>query len=302
MAKTKSKSDLLASLEQSAKNKRAMLARLGQVPTSVLRINRGALSRRMFNMQHETVRAKHNMEERKELLQQTVGRVAAASYNGTGKQRGEMLSAMAAELVEFFCRYYGKEGQTYLDPFMGHGIRMQVAKICGMHYVGRDASKKFVRFIDAVAKKIDDGKTTIDAKFGDSRCPVGIAKKSGDFCFTSPPYWDIEFYGDEREQLGNGKTYGEFLAGMQQVATSWLPLFKSGAWVVFNINDFRRDGRFYAYHNDLIDCFTAVGYVLHDIWIVEGLVGGMPKAFAVDFNLKLIAPKVHEYCVVLRVP
>jgi DNA modification methylase len=124
----------------------------------------------------------------------------------------------------------------------------------------------------------------------------------GDFCFTSPPYWDIEYYGDEPEQLGKSPTYLDFIMSMEEIVKAWLPKFRSGAYVIVNVNDFRKDGEFYPYHADTITLFQEAGYEFVDLWIVEGLVGGIPRGFAVDFNLKRIAPKVHEFSLVFRKP
>jgi hypothetical protein len=209
---------------------------------------------------------------------------------------------MPAELVAFFVRYYARPGDVYLDPFMGQGVQMQVAKRLGLHYHGYDLSAGFFRYIEAVRAKIDDGSTTLSITLGDSRHPDAIPDGIGDFSFHSPPYWDIEFYGEESGQLGYKQTYEDFLAGMEAVARAWLPKFKSGAWHVVNVNDFRKGGRFYPYHADTITLFRRAGWELADTWIIDGLVGGLPKAFAVDFNMKRIAPKVHEYALVFRKP
>lgn len=174
--------------------------------------------------------------------------------------------------------------------------------LLGLHYHGYDLSHDFCTYIRAVKDRIDDGTTELHITEGDSRDPSSIADNSGDFSFHSPPYWDIEYYGDEAGQLGYKQSYEDFLIGMQAVASAWLPKFKSGAYHVVNVNDFRAHGRFYAYHADTIALFQRAGWGLHDIWIIDGLVGGLPKAFAVDFNRQRIAPKVHEYAIVFRKP
>jgi hypothetical protein len=305
-------SDLVASLKQSAANRAAMEKKFGTVPLSILKINRGELSRKMFEFQKERPSRHHDNEKSKAKLE----RLYASGY-GALKTKGSSgdsisqvkcgrgsggTSIMPAELVAFFVKYYSRPGETYLDPFMGQGVQMQVAKLLGLHYHGYDLSAEFFAYIDAVRGKIDDGKTTISITHGDSRDPANVPDNVGDFSFHSPPYWDIEFYGTEDGQLGYQQTYDDFLSGMEQVARAWLPKFKSGAWHVVNVNDFRKDGRYYAYHADTISLFRRAGWVLCDTWIIEGLVGGLPKAFAVDFNLKRIAPKVHEYALVFRKP
>jgi DNA modification methylase len=292
-------SDLVASLKQSASNRAAMLAKFGCVPLSILKINRGGF--------HGSIH--HYGKENGKLTQKGKRAEQGGIYNhnrlrisggGSRSGDGKAWSIMPAELVAFFIRYYSRPGEVYLDPFMGQGVQMQVAKRLGLHYHGYDLSTEFFAYIDAVRGKIDDGQTTLSITHGDSRDPSAIPDGIGDFSFHSPPYWDIEFYGTEPEQLGYQQTYADFLLGMEAVARAWLPKFKPGAWHVVNVNDFRKDGRYYPYHADTIALFQRAGWTLCDTWIIDGLVGGLPRAFAVDFNLKRIAPKVHEYALVFR--
>ncbi len=296
-------SDLHESLKQSVSNRAAMVKKFGFVPLSILKLSRGALSHDMFryagdtgiaNVRNHRIKVERDKKKRTEL--------ANSDLVGVGNQQNAGLSAMPAELVEFFVKYYARPGDVYLDPFMGQGVQMQVAKAMGLHYYGYDLSAEFFAYIASVRDKIDDGKTTIQITHGDSRSPDLIPDGVGDFSFHSPPYWDIEFYGTEVEQLGYNHTYDEFLQGMAQVAAAWLPKFKQGAWHVVNVNDFRKGGKYYSYHADTILLFQRAGWQLCDTWIIDGLVGGLPKAFAVDFNMKRIAPKVHEYALVFRKP
>jgi hypothetical protein len=289
-------------LAKSRELRTKMLRRFGFIPTSVLKLSRGRLSQSMHNMQHE-VPARNSAEQPRHKAK--LQRLAEAGYSGAIPSdrkagRGTLgLSIMPAEIVKFFANYYSTTGEVYLDPFMGHGVRMQVASMLDMTYYGYDASSEFFAYVDAVRSRLRSN-DSLHITRGDSRFPDQIPDDVGDFCFTSPPYWDIEYYGDDPEQLGTGTTYEDFIDSMGEVAAAWLPKFKSDATFVVNVNDFRKDGTFYAYHADLIRAFVAAGWRLHDIWIVEGLVGGTPKAFAVDFNSMKIAPKVHEYALIFR--
>jgi hypothetical protein len=299
-------SDLIGSLKQSAANRAAMEKKFGFVPLSVLKISRGMFHKSLFHYAGESaianIRQGHVSTPVPGLYRERGRSMKGDDRAGVGQQRNAGLSIMPAELVAFFVKYYARQGQTYLDPFMGQGVQMQVAKRLGLHYHGYDLSEEFFAYIDAVRGKIDDGTTTISITHGDSRNPANIPDGIGDFSFHSPPYWDIEFYGTEPEQLGYRQTYADFLKGMEAVARAWLPKFKPGAWHIVNVNDFRKEGRYYAYHADTIALFQRAGWELSDTWIIEGLVGGLPKAFAVDFNMKRIAPKVHEYALVFRKP
>lgn len=299
---TSPKGSLADRLAVSKRSRLDLLERLGTIPVSILKLGRGKLSRTMFSLQHE--RARHaNAGSAREKLEalRDAGYMKTSTTSTKKNGRGTLnVSIMPAELVEFFVAYYATRGDTYLDPFMGQGVQLQVAHAMGLDYWGYDASREYVSFITQVVAKIDDGQHRIMPFLGDSRDPREIPDGIGDVCFTSPPYWDIEFYGDESAQLGLGKTYAEFLQGIEAVARAWHPKFKRDAYVVVNVADFRKDKRFYAYSADTIAAFCRAGYTTHDVWIIDGLVGGMARSFAVSFNEKRIAPRVHEYALVFR--
>jgi DNA modification methylase len=300
-------------LAKSAADRAAVIRKFGMVPLSVLKLSRGELSRSMFNMLGEratgSVKGAQSLA-REDAFVTEAGKATARERRELGLFGGvkeyadannrETVSVMPAELVEFFARYYSRRGATYVDPFAAQGVQMQVAHRLGMSYLGQDLSVEYVRYIDAVRKRLTllDGQV-LDVRQGDSRKPW-VDDGVGDFLFTSPPYWDVEFYGPEPEQLGTGHTYAEFLDGMRQVFEAWRPKLKPSAFVVVNVNDLRRHGEFIPYHVDIVNLMRDVGYRPHDVWIIEGLLAGLPKAFAVNFNLKRIAPKVHEYCLVFR--
>lgn len=293
---------LASGLRETAQRRAMLVRRFGTVPTSILRnLRHPSELRDLYIYQREAVKRQRSHTQR---VQEKHVRLAA--YGITGKASGNFagrgtagITIMPAELVYFFAAYYSQPGATYLDPFMGQGIQLQVAKRMGLHYRGYDVSREFVGYIKSILPNIDDGATTIQAELGDSRYPDRIPDECGDFGFTSPPYWDIEFYGDEQEQLGNG-TYAEFLDGMEAVARAWLPKFKPGATFVVNVNDFRKAGVFYPYHADTVALMQRAGWTISDTWIIEGLVGGLARVFAVSFNWNKIAPKVHEYALVFK--
>ena len=287
--------------QKSAKNRQDMKTLLGFVPQSVIsQITRGALSRRMYHYSHENPHKNSSV-----VTKDKVKRIRKGGVNITAVPagRGETLSIFPPELVDFFIRYYLDDwrGKVYLDPFSGQGIRMQVACMRGMKYYGMDISKAFFAFNDLVRKKIDPDGALVHIKRGDSRDPSWIEDEIGDFSLHSPPYWNIENYGDEPEQLGK-QPYLDFIGDMEKVLAAWLPKFKTGAYHVINVGDFRIDGKFYAYHADLINAGIRAGWHCHDIWILKDVVASASRVFAVSRNLKKVAPRVHEYALIFRKP
>lgn len=299
---------LRASLVKSAQDRAKLKKRFGFIPLSVLKLARGALSKSMFIYQREMpIRHTTNYEQTREKHE----RLRAVGYKEkiTASMRGIMggmgSTIMPAELVEFFVKYYAKPGDVYIDPFFGQGVQMQVAVRYGLKYIGYDISDEFCKYVNGVKGKLEEtGEAVlgqVELYHADSRYPDQVGEGVGDFCFTSPPYWDTEYYGPEPEQLGREDVgYDEFIESMYEVMKAWHPKFKRDAWVVVNVNDFRKGGKYYSYHADTIRLFERAGYLLYDTWIIDGLVGGLPKAFAVDFNLHRIAPRTHEYVLVFR--
>lgn len=277
-------------LAKSRTNRANMLKYFGFIPLSVLNIKRKNI--RIIQYQEETgEHAAHKKEHQ-----------YSKQFNASckGSRGGDRYSIMPAALVEFALKYWGTKNSLYLDPFAGQGVQMQVAKNMGVDYIGFDICAKFMKFNRAVAKKINTGKTRIDLHEKDAR-EIGEESKGWDFCFTSPPYWDIEHYDDNPKQLGVNKDYDVFLEGIKDVYAAMYKQAKSGAVIVININDFRKAGKFYSYHADTIRLLEKAGFNVIDVAVLSGgLVSGIARAFAVDFNLKRILPKVHEYLIIAR--
>jgi DNA methylase len=137
----------------------------------------------------------------------------------------------------------------------------------------------------------------------DGRDPADphVFNKIGDFTITSPPYWDLEYYGDEIGQLGRGNEYRVFLQLLGEVIEQNFRALKSGAFSVWCINDFRKDGKFYSYHEHTANLLREVGFKQHDIAITD-LGGSFGQAFASQIVENKILPKRHEYALIFRKP
>lgn len=303
--------DRLREQARLSKIRRADVVRaFGLVPLSILRMTRGGLRRSLFSYQGSAPeRVGTNDEFRRtdgarRAWDETRALVSTWRSLTNSSSRGTRLStnatAMPPELVGFFVKFYGVEGKVYLDPFAGHGVRAQVAHATGMEYWGKDASAEFVGFIRSFVPKLTHPER-VHIFLGDSRDPYEVPDGIGDFCFTSPPYWDAEWYGDEKEQLARCPTYGAFIESMGEIGAAWLPKFRPGAICVVNVGDLRRDGALLPYHSDLTVAWRAAGWAVHDIWIIDGL-ATLRRAFAVGSVRARVAPRVHEYALVFRAP
>jgi hypothetical protein len=231
------------------------------------------------------------------------------SLSGAGARWGA-LSRFPQNVGRILLRLYSKEGETVVDPFAGHNSRMELCWRSGRNYVGCDISHAFMeanfRLRDMLLSENSDSmfptmnNATIELHECDSR-KMPVKNNRGDFTITSPPYWDLEYYGDEMGQLGKDNDYPEFLSRLGEVAKENFRCVKSGAFVVWCINDFRKDGKFYAYHMHTAQLLRDAGFKAHDCAIID-LGGSFGQAFASQIVTNKILPKRHEYALVFRKP
>ena len=220
----------------------------------------------------------------------------------TGSRKGT-LSTFSPALCRKIVLFYTNPGDKVVDPFAGHNSRMEPTVMAGRHYYGQDLSHSFMLHNEKRAEELR--KVFPDAKIklheGDSR-EMLVPDNFGDFTITSPPYWNIEMYGPEKEQLGRlPGGYQGFLDGLGAVLKENFRVLKPGAYCVWFVNDFRFKGKFYPYHNDTINLGIAAGFIMHDITIVDYGRSQASVFYNNCFKNKIL-PKEHEYGIVFRKP
>ena len=206
-------------------------------------------------------------------------------------------------LVNFYC----PRGGLVYDPFAGHNSRMELVYSTGRSYVGVDVSKEFIKANLEIKSQIEENPglfprgNMIKIIEGSSASVPSVKSNSADFTITSPPYWDLEYYGDEPEQLGNAKTYQSFLDLIQVHVEENLRILKPGSFACWCINDFSKGGVFYPYHMDLGNVFVKAGFTLFAFYIID-LGTSIGNVFIqTTLDGKRFA-KQHEYCLVARKP
>lgn len=198
---------------------------------------------------------------------------------------------------------YSEPGQKVVDPFAGHNSRMELCVANGRHYEGYDISKEFMAFNQKRAAELRRffPSAKIDLYLGDSRFCNKSKSNSADFTLTSPPYYDVEWYGDEPEQMGKSKTYDDFLGAIGKTLKENFRVLKPGSFAVWFINDFRRKGVFHLYHMDIARLGQEAGFTVHDIMVVDFGPGIRDAFYNQTFKSKIL-PKRHEFGVVFKKP
>lgn len=232
-------------------------------------------------------------------IPETLKRAYHVSGSGCGSGA---LSTFPQNIGRSVVLLYSDPGQVVFDPFAGHNSRLELTVRAGRHYVGCDLSAEFMAFNKKRAKELrtEFPEVRIKLHHVDSR-KVPVEDCSADCTLTSPPYWDIEYYGDEEEQLGKSSTYKEFLNGLQEVMAENFRVLRPGSYACWFVNDFRRKGKLHLYHIDTIKRMQRVGFKPHDIMISD-LGRGIRDCFPNQIIKQRILPKRHEYGLVFRKP
>jgi len=230
------------------------------------------------------------------------------AYNASSKSiRGKTggLSTFPPALAKRIVLFYSNKGDTVLDPCAGHNSRMQVTYELERNYIGYDISKEFMEFNEKIKAEITGGgsqslmftpKNSIVLKEKSSE-KLDEEDNSINMVYTSPPYWDLEYYGEEEGQIGYNHTYEEFLGGLGRIVNECYRVLKSDSYCIFNVNDFRKNGVMYTYHSDVIDLFKKAGFKMHDVIIVEWA-SAMGACFASQVEERKITAKSHEYLII----
>jgi DNA modification methylase len=221
------------------------------------------------------------------------------------------LSVFPKEICQKFVKFFTKPGDTVFDPFAGHNSRMQSVFEMGRSYIGYDISEEYQQYNAEIRDKLlgqanfenenwevsTKGVPTIRLVVEDSRRISDI--EIGDFCITSPPYWQQEKYTDEAGQLYFCENYGIFLADLKEIMANVYRALKPGAYLCWNVNDFQKDFKFYNYHGDCITLLKQVGFAQRSIVIIDW--GNSVKSIFVNQNEeRKEIPKRHEYIIVCQ--
>jgi DNA modification methylase len=283
----------------------------GEVPTSIWKIDYSQNSF-MYDPRGRKVENNRAMLEKSGMtdLNAEMGNAFGMRWrNIRGKEGKDVHSILPYDLMNRVIRFYSKKGDKVLDPTMGDMAAQTVTIHLGRSFVGYDVSEKNYKINEEVRdmlmgvgeqKLLSDIKPDITLHFQSSE-HILEGENTIDLVFFSPPYWDIEFYGEEAQQLGYKKSYPEFLKGLGKIISECFRVLKPGKFIVININDFRKGGLFYAYHVDVYNLLRKSGFLIHDCIIIDwGSCFG--QCFARRIEETKTTAKKHEYLWIAKKP
>lgn len=210
-------------------------------------------------------------------------------------------SVFPIPLMEYIViRYGGPSGGKILDPFAGGPPRAIASSFMGMEYHGIDVREDQIAENMEVVKALD--LKGVQYYHDDARYLTTVPDHQYDMSVACPPYYDVEVYSDEEDDMSTFPTYASFNAAMWMSAEAQFPLLKPGAFACLIVCNFRdKKGELIDFRADTVANFKEAGFLFWDEVILSRNFGSAAKRASTAWKgLKLV--RRHEFLLVFRKP
>lgn len=159
-----------------------------------------------------------------------------------------------------------KEGKRILDPFAGSLARGGVAATLGHDYTGIEIRKTQLETNEKALKELAPAGA---CRFilGDSKelATLVPAEETFDLIFSCPPYYDLEIYSSNEQDLSAKQTYEEFMRDYSSIFEQAAARLKPNRFAVLVLGDIRDEKGFYRnFIRDNIGLFERLGFKLYN--------------------------------------
>lgn len=220
--------------------------------------------------------------------------------------------------VSRLVRFFTKQGDVVLDPFVGVGSTLKACAIEGRKGIGFELNPKYGKLSQQrlTVEVRDMWATSEDQEvhIGDARDLVQeLPPNSIDFVVTSPPYWNILHkedhkanqeriekdldtrYGDDPRDLGNIHDYEQFLAEVSRILGACSRPLKPKKYMAVIVSDFRDKSKFVMFHADIARAMLAYGFELRGLTV---LYQRHKRIFPYGYPYAYV-PNIHNQFIVL---
>lgn len=229
------------------------------------------------------------------LGQQDINAVFGPSEDSGNAQSQTGVSIFDPTLCEVVYRWFTPPDAFILDPFAGGSVRGIVAAECGKNYFGIDLRSEQVD-----ANKVQADKICHTAKpnwyVGNSKNVVSIVgnEQKFDFIFSCPPYFDLEVYSDNPEDLSTMDPE-KFIDEYNHIIKESCSLLKNDRFACFVVGDVRdKKGNYLNFVSLTIDAFQQAGLHLYNEAILLTAIGSLPIRAGRTFSASRKLGKTHQ--------
>lgn len=185
-------------------------------------------------------------------------------------------------LTEVIYKWFCVPNGVIYDPFAGGITRGAVASMLGYNYIGHDISERQVETnIEQYSKlrqKYDiKGFCVWNCMDSSAEDYIGAYDDSFDLVFTCPPYYNLEKYSDNENDLSNTSTYYLFLDKYEDCLWNAWRRLKDDSFFVIVVSDVRdkKTGVYYPLVADTTTILQEIGLKYYNEIIIYNDTGNL---------------------------
>ena len=202
-------------------------------------------------------------------------------------------------LSEVMYRWFCKDRGKILDPFAGGSVRGIVAQYLGYKYTGIDLSWKQILQNKKQAFDIlpGDRPTWIQ---GDSEKVLDTIPYGFDFMFSCPPYYDLEKYSEDENDLSNLSfdSFNKKYCRIIEKGVSKLHNNSLAAFVIGNSRYRKGSGLIKNLYSETVKAFENAGMGFYNDIVLKNSTGNAAMRAGRTFKATRKITKTHQYVLV----
>lgn len=229
-------------------------------------------------------------------IQSEVGRDSSVIHMDSDKKNikedANYVSIFDPVLCEVIYNWFAIPNGTILDPFAGGSVRGIVANYLDYQYTGIDLREEQILSNQSQALKIipDNLPEWID---GDSNLELNKFDRTFDFVFSCPPYYDLEVYCDDPNDLSN-MDYDSFNVKYESIINKSSKLLKDNRFACFVVGNVRdKDGYMVDLVGQTIKSFENAGLRFYNEIILKNPVASASMRANGNMTYKKVV-KIHQ--------
>jgi DNA modification methylase len=217
------------------------------------------------------------------------------------RKGGDTASIFDPVLCELMYKWFCPENGTIIDPFAGGSVRGVVANSLGYKYTGIELRREQIDSNIVQAKNILEKDNIPKWICGDSEKELSNIKEKFDFILSCPPYFDLEKYSDDENDLSN-MSYDDFKIKYESIIRKSIKLLKKDCFACFVVGEIRDKKT--GFYRDFVgltkQCFINNGMGFYnDIILLNGINTASLRAGSIfDSGKKLC--KIHQNVLVFK--
>ena len=199
-------------------------------------------------------------------------------------------------LCEIMYKWFCTDKGLIIDPFAGGSVRGIVASYLSYKYIGIDLRKEQIEANKINAEQVlKDNVIQPVWRVGNSLSIDKILPDvKADFIFSCPPYFDLEIYSDNQEDLST-LDWETFSLQYTEIITKSVNLLKDNRFACFVVGDIRDKKGFYRNFTDLTKkAFIDAGALFYNEMILVNTLGSLPIRINKQFCSYRKIGKTHQ--------